>query len=101
MSSEKSKLSQEEQELRAKIDSSREKFMETLESLVHEVQPQTQVSHLIEDVKYAAEETKYKVQSTLDEAREGDPGAIKKVLIAAAAGAGALALLSLRHKRRS
>ncbi len=101
MSSKKATTSQAEQELRAQIDASRDKFMKTLESLVHEVQPQTQIAHLNEDAKYVAEETKYKVQTTLDNAREGDPEAIKKVAIAVAVGVGVVGLLVLRHKLRS
>ncbi len=101
MSPEKTTNAQVEAELRAQIDASRDRFMKTLESLVHEVQPQTQVAHLSDDVKFAAEETKFKVQTTLDDAREGDPDAVKKVLIAAAVGVGIVGLLVLRHKLRS
>ena len=90
------------QDLQDKASSSNERLSETLQQLVHEIQPQTQLDYLLAQVKYRAEEAIYVALTTVDEARDGDSGARMKVVKAAGVGAAVLAVCILRRsmKRR-
>ena len=77
---------------------SNEKLAATLQQLAYQVQPRTQVDHLIDNLVYQADKVRYAVVSTIDKAREGDPEARMRVLKGVAVGAAAVGLLVLRRK---
>lgn len=90
------------EDLQNKATSSNEKLSETLQQLLYEVQPQTQLDYLLAQAKYQAEVAAYNALTTLDEARDGDEDARMKVAKAAAIGAAVVGICILRHsmKRR-
>lgn len=87
-----------ESELRAQIDSSRQRLAESLAELTNAVQPRVQAGYLADDLKYKAKETTYNVATTVDDARDGDSEALKKILISAAVAVGAVVFLVARRK---
>ncbi len=89
-----------ENELRAQIDSSRQKLAESLALLTNTVQPRVQAGYLADDLKYKAKETTYNIATTVDDAKEGDSQAMKKLLIAGAVAIGTVVLLVIRHKTK-
>ncbi|WRS30666.1 hypothetical protein U6G28_02970 [Actinomycetaceae bacterium MB13-C1-2] len=89
-----------ENELRAQIDSSRQKLAESLALLTNTVQPKVQASYLADDLKYKAKETTYNFATTVDDARDGDSQAMKKLLITGAVALGTIVLLVVRRKAK-
>ncbi len=87
-----------ESQLRAQIEESRQKLSESLAQLTYEMQPKVQASYVAEGLKYRAKEAQYNVANTVDDAREGDPEAVRKVLISAGVAAGVFVLGVIRHK---
>lgn len=89
-------LADTERELRQQIESSRANLVESLATLTHVVQPRVQVGYVAEDLKYRAEEAKYDVLTTVDEARDGNREAIKKLAVAAGVFAASIGVMMLR-----
>lgn len=90
-----------EGDLQKQIDASRAKLTAALQELSHVVKPSTQAGFVAEDLKYQAQDAQYKVMNTIDEARDGDADAIKKLLIAAGVVVGTVAaLVAIRALRK-
>lgn len=87
-----------EQELATTISQSRNALMQTLHELQSQAQPKTQAVYLKDNLVHKAQKAEVAVLNTIDEAREGDKEAIKKILIAVGSGVGVVALAILRHK---
>lgn len=87
-----------EQELTAAISQSRDALMQTLQELQAQAQPSTQAMYLKDNLVHKAQEAQVAALNTIDEAREGDREALKKVLIAVGSGIGVIAFVVLRHK---
>ncbi len=89
------------EDLEQKAAASNEELAATLQELVYQVQPRTQLDHLLADLKYRAEQVSYEVMTTIDDARDGDEEARAKLIKAAAIGVGTVgALLVLRKLKR-
>lgn len=87
-----------EQELREQIKASRDSLMATLSELQEQAQPRTQAVYLKDNLIHKAQEAGIEALNTVDDARDGDPEARKKVLIAAGVTAGLIALRIIRRK---
>ncbi len=87
-----------EKELRRIIASSRDSLTANLEELKTEIQPKTQLGYAKEDLKFRAETAQVAALNTIDEAREGNREAIKKIAILAASVVGTVALLVINSK---
>lgn len=84
--------------LESTASASGQALSEAIQQLVYQVQPRTQANILAQDVKYRAEKLNYEAMNTIDDARDGDPDARKKLMTAAAVAVGVLALCMLRRK---
>lgn len=92
-----------EAELNAQINDARASLSSTLEALAYQAQPSVQVEKAKQSFRNRVEEAKADAIETWEEAKEGDPEAVKKVLIAAAAGVAGVALLTycaLRQQKK-
>lgn len=87
-----------EAQLRSQIQESRDNLSASLAQLTHVLQPKVQASYVADDIKFKAKEATYNVQNTVDDAREGDPEAVKKIAVSAGIALGALALGIVRRK---
>lgn len=86
-----------ETDLRTQIETSRQNLSDSLAALTYELQPKVQVGYVADDLKYKAKETSYKIATTVDEAREGNREAMKKILVSAGVIAGVVGLCVLKR----
>lgn len=91
-----------EAEILAELDRTRAEMTATVDELVARVQPEHMIEEVKERAKTKASEVKNLVVTTVQEAREGDPEALKKVgyVIAGGVALGTLVVLRALRRRR-
>ena len=80
---------------------SQQAFIETLQELTYELQPEVQLNHFADKARYEATKVLYSALDTLDAAREGDPDARQKVLQVVGGAVSVLCLLRFRRRHKA
>ncbi len=82
------------------IDMNRSELVGTLQELTYVLNPKVQANYALQDLSYQAKKVYFQAMTTLDEARDGDLDAKRKVAAAAGIAVGVVGLLALRRKRK-